>query len=152
MKQRAQRYQAQFQESTAKVTTWRTARRKWELQLVKQWIEGSITIFRPGFGPNDILEARRYVDKQNELDAQGEISPWNIGLAENAWIPTFVHSGKPYKDIVSDDMTELDKAIKEPESEILKLKQQRAKEQQKARAGKRKKAEKDMTIEPLAMS
>lgn len=36
---------------------------------------------------DSIVTARQHIDEQNKLDAESDISPWNIGLPAEGWIP-----------------------------------------------------------------
>lgn len=69
-------------------------------------------MFKDGFSIADVVNARQHMDAQNKLDADGEISPWDIGLPAGVWSPGFAKDNQPLQDVITTDMKELEDAIK----------------------------------------
>ena len=83
----------QFSTFALQARNWRRERREWELETVQTiFLCGELDMLAPNFGISDLVNARQFVDMENELEQFGEVEPWEKVWNEDACVTALAHN------------------------------------------------------------
>ncbi|KAJ5389353.1 uncharacterized protein N7496_000421 [Penicillium cataractarum] len=75
----------QFSTFAHQARIWRMERREWELATVQKiFLAGYLDMLASNFGISDLVNARQFVDMQNELEQVGEVKAWEYVWDEDS--------------------------------------------------------------------
>lgn len=75
----------QFSNFAHQARLWRMERREWELETVRKiFLAGYLDMLAPNFGISDLVNARQFVNMQNELEQVGGVKAWEYVWDEDS--------------------------------------------------------------------